>query len=151
MVLTSAAKKIKFSDKIRDACDFDFGLRLASTYSKFYFSNKYTSKYRSTDIAVSKKEDNIAALETYLLLKSLKLSNILNLFRKEAMIKLAPIIISYYAKNQEKKKALKIYFSEYYPIKKRFGLHGIYYLFLILSPNFIIKKVISFVSLIKKI
>ena len=142
MVLSSAARSIKYKerDEVGDACDYDFGIRLALNFDKFYFINKYTAKYRITDGSICRQ--NSLPMSEYMcsMLQSLMQSPELAESSKQAcrhMLKsLAPLALKSCAIKGRKKEALNIYLSEFYSLKKRLSLQGIYYLMLIFFPGF---------------
>ena len=144
MILSSAARSTKYRDesevKTNRWCDFDFGIRLASKFEKFYFLDRCTAKYRLTDISVSSAGKPVYM---YPVIESLQVEDSIKSAKKKALQALAPQVVRNYAIRQEKSSALRIYFSENYSLKRRLSLQGIYHLLLIMSP--------SFESLLKKI
>lgn len=151
MVLSSAAKSVKWRsrEEVGEACDFDFGVRLASKYKKFYFINDYVSKYRLSDESISKSYDGSFEFDIFNILDRMTVPNPVAHVRKFSMTLTAQGAVLQHIKLGEKKKALNIYLSQYYPLKKRFGLKGIYHLLLIILPNFIACRIINFRKFVK--
>lgn len=138
MILTSAARSIKYreKDKVGDACDYDFGIRLALKFEKFYFLNKYTAKYRITDGSILRTNSAKIAEYMYSIAQPLKLPKSSQQVRQQVLGRLAPLALKSYAVEGRKKEALNIYLSEFYSMKRRFSLKGLYYLLLIFFPGF---------------
>jgi glycosyltransferase involved in cell wall biosynthesis len=146
MVLSAAAKSIKYRDRniVGDACDQDFGIRLGMAFDKFYFLNKYTSKYRiTTTSSVSNKEDCKIAEFMYPMIEALSLPESSEYARKCALKNLAPLAIKSYALQGRKKEAWNIYFSENFSLIKRAAPGGIYLLLLSLLPVNFSKKILQ--------
>lgn len=138
MLLSSAARSIKYreKDEVGDSCDYDFGIRLALNYDKFYFLNKYTAKYRITDGSICRCNSLKMAEFMCSMLQSPELPESSQPACREMLEKLAPLILKSYALEGRKKEALNIYLSEFYSMKRRLSLKGLYYLLLIFSPVF---------------
>lgn len=136
MVRSSAARKTKYraEDEVGTSrwCDFDFGIRLASTFDKFYFVNEFTAKYRLTDESIS-GQDRPAYM--YPLIKSLYVDEPAAWAQREALERLAPTVVRNYAHLGQRREAWRIYKSEFYSSKRRNSLKGLYHLLLIASPS----------------
>jgi glycosyltransferase involved in cell wall biosynthesis len=136
MVLTSAAREVGFraASIVGDGCDFDFGLRLGLLAKEFYFINEYTAQYRISETAVSTKYDNNAASKKFELLTSLNLTGELDKLRKKILQKDAQMVVSQYLRLHQRKQAWKIFISQYYPIRQRTSLRGLWHLTRLLLP-----------------
>ncbi|HTE28216.1 glycosyltransferase family 2 protein [Flavitalea sp.] len=64
LIRTELARELRYRN-IKDACDFDFGLRLGLTGAKMYFKDHYVAKYRISDVSVSKSQTNDSALYAF--------------------------------------------------------------------------------------
>jgi len=136
MILSALAKDVKFrevEDNGNRFCDFDFGIRLASKHEKFYFLDKYTAKYRITDISIA----SIGSPDLYMykLVASVQAEETAEWAKKKALEKLAPRSIYDYALNRKRWQGLRIFFSSNYGLKKRVSFKGIYLFLLILFPK----------------
>jgi len=134
MILSSAARRTKYKreSEVGDACDYEFGIRLALAFENFYFLNQYTAKYRLTNVSVTSNARTAEYM--YPIMQSLTLPESAEHARRLTLERLAPVAIKSYALQGRKKEALNIYFSEFYSSKRRFSLKGIYHRLLILSP-----------------
>jgi Predicted glycosyltransferases len=125
LLLTEAAQRVLYRSESEFGtnrwCDFDFGIRLAQQYEKFYFLNKYTAKYRLTSESVSKH-----GYPTYMypLIEELEVSPDTIWAKDVALKRLAPIVIYNYARLGAWKTALRIFCSRYYPLRKRASPSG---------------------------
>lgn len=135
MLLTKAAQHIRYRDRseVSDACDFDFGLRLANSYEKFYFVNEYTAMYRLTATAVSSQ--NSHSHITYGLLESLTVPPELAEIRGDRLCTYASPAINEWLSIGNQSAAHKIYTSPYHSWSKRLTLRGIIQFLLIICPR----------------
>jgi glycosyltransferase involved in cell wall biosynthesis len=127
MVLSSAAKAIKWRsyEEVGDAGDFDFGLRLSMEYPNFFFLDKYTAKYRLSNVSISKNNARMAAAQSFNIIQNTAFPEEL-LWAKEYELKReAPIAIIELINLGKRKQALDIYFSQYHPLSTRLSLGGI--------------------------
>jgi glycosyltransferase involved in cell wall biosynthesis len=136
MVLSSFARRIPWrtKDEVGNGCEFDFGLRLSLAAHKFYFLDQYTAKYRITDVSMSGSFDDDALAQRYKIVCSLSVPNEIKPAREKILRDIAVPVTSYYLNHGNRKEALKIYLSEYYPKNNRFSFRGIYHLLLFLLP-----------------
>lgn len=138
MILSSAARSIKYREKneVGNACDYDFGIRLALDFDKFYVLNKYTAKYRLTDVSITNSKNSQVNEYAYSMVNALKLPESYQDVRRQVLKRLAPLALKVYALQGKKKEALSIYSSEFYSLNNKFSLRGLYYLLLIFFPRF---------------
>jgi len=85
MILTGVAKAIRYHDTatVGDACDYDFGLRLASNHAQFFFLNQFTAQYRLTESSIS-AGNNISNV-VYQIVEALDLPEDLEGIRRERL------------------------------------------------------------------
>jgi glycosyltransferase involved in cell wall biosynthesis len=143
MVLASAAKAIKWRSykEVGDAGDFDFGLRLSMQYPNFFFLDKYTAKYRLSNVSISKNDARMAAAQSFDIIRNTVFSEDL-LWAKEYELKReAPIAIIELINLGKRKQALDIYFSQYHPLSARLSLGGIRRFIKIFLPQSIRKLI----------
>ncbi|HIK06635.1 MAG TPA: glycosyltransferase family 2 protein [Trichormus sp. M33_DOE_039] len=137
MILASAAKAIKYLSEAGNAGDFDFGLRLSLKYSSFFFLDKYTAKYRLSNVSISKTTDSTA--KSFYIILNTAFPEELSWAKEYELKREASTAIIQLINYGKKKQALDIYFSQYYPLYKRFSLGGIRRLVKILLPQSIEK------------
>lgn len=134
MILSAAAKEIKYRDQ-RRWCDYDFSIRLALKHAKFFFLDEYTSKYRLTSASVSKSSSKTESLGyLYWYIESLKVPENVDWAKEASLKRIAPLVLLNHVFRSERKEALKIFFSRYYPLKKRIALKGLYHFLGIFFP-----------------
>ena len=135
MVLTQAARNTRYRDRseVSNACDFDFGLRLAETYDQFYFVNHYTALYRLTTEAVSSQ--NTHSHITYELIAALTVPEDVEAIRSDRLRTYASAAINEWLSIGNQAAAYKIYTSLYHPWSKRFTSRGLVQLLLIVCPQ----------------
>lgn len=137
MLLSSAARHTRYRDESEIGtnrwCDFDFGIRLASTFDDFYFLAKYTSQYRLTDISVSCQGNPVYM---YPMIEAMDVGEYARWAKEKALNRLAPLVVHNYAVSGHKLEALRILTSKNYTFNRRFSLQGIYHFIIIFCPNF---------------
>ncbi len=137
MITTSAAKAILWrpAKEVGNGAEFDFGLRLGLAYSKFYFLDTYTAKYRKTSgqsISGSSKDD--AALQSYRIIQNVPLPPDAEDARAELLSRFAPRALMQAIRLGKKREAWSIYLSKNHGWSKRFSLGGVRRLGLLLKP-----------------
>ena len=137
MILASAAKAIKWSsyEEVGDAGDFDFGLRLSLAYSNFFFLDKYTAKYRLSDVSISKSDGRRAASQSFDIILNTDFPEDLSWAKEYELKREAPIAIIELINLGKRKQALDIYFGKYHSLSKRLSLGGIRRLLKIFLPR----------------
>ncbi|BAU11546.1 glycosyl transferase family protein [Leptolyngbya sp. NIES-3755] len=139
LITTKAAKQVGYRNHTRDerrvgdACDFDFGLRLASHNSHLFFLDEYTAKYRLTDVSVGQGR-NCQHL-AYDLVRSIKLPEELEPTRQAVLHRYAAPAIQRWIQLGEKRDALDIFLSDSYSWTQRLSLKGLLQLLLIACPH----------------
>ncbi|MGV0024934.1 glycosyltransferase family 2 protein [Phormidesmis priestleyi] len=135
MLLTHVARMIRYRNTpdVGDACDFDFGLRLASTSPPFFFLNQYTAKYRLTEKSIS-SGDNHSDL-VYRLIEALELPEELESIRSERLKQAAPSAINRWLTIGDKASAYRVYRSAHYPWSKRLAPKGLIQAVLLACPT----------------
>ena len=154
MALTAIAKQVRYraTSNVGDACDFDFGLQLASSYEKFFFLNQFTAMYRLTNISVS-RASNYSNL-SYQLIKSLQVPDELKTFQGKRLQEYASPAINKWLALGNRYEAHQIYISKYYPWVKRLSPTGLIQAFLLICPiNFSVAsiKLLKQLKLIKTV
>jgi glycosyltransferase involved in cell wall biosynthesis len=143
LVRAELAKSIGYRDspEVSHACDYDFGLRLAASANRFYFLNQFTAAYRVTEISILR--DNNYTNITYELISSIPLPIELEGCRDERLQKYASPAINRWLHMNQKKAALRIYFSKHYSWRRRISAVGIVQIFLFLMPSQITLLILS--------
>ncbi|WP_055076518.1 glycosyltransferase family A protein [Pseudanabaena sp. 'Roaring Creek'] len=137
MVLASAARAIRWRsyEEVGTGGDFDFSLRLSLEYSNFFFLDKYTAKYRLSNISVSKSSSDDAAAQAFYLTLNTEVTEDIAWAREHELNRAAPIAILQSINLGKKKQAFDIYFSKYHPLSKRLSLGGMRRLLKLLLPR----------------
>lgn len=128
---TEIGKKVGYRnyEEVGDACDFDFIIRLVIIGNcKLFFIYDEISAYRLSDTSVSKSKSYNSIIYKHKILNELNLQDKNPLVYKKLIIKDLNILCGYYANNKLKSELRKLYFSNYYPLNKRFTVRGIYHL-----------------------
>jgi FkbM family methyltransferase len=118
---------VGYSDhpNVGDACDLDFGIRLAADSGAFFFLDQYTAKYRVTGVSVSRKADNNAAISAYNLIAEVSLPPDLEPLRRDRLASYAPMVVSGLLAGGDKKTARQVYASANYPWWRRLSARGL--------------------------
>lgn len=124
MLKSLIAKDNKYSDDAKDACDYEFALRLGVKNYKMFFVNQYTGYYRVTSESVSASRDNDAALTAYNFAKKTKVPEESIKFKNKWMRNQAPIACMQAIDLKNKKEAISIYLDQWHR-KSIFTLGGI--------------------------
>jgi hypothetical protein len=84
---------VGYSDapEVGEACDADFGFRLATLGCPFYFVNKYTAAYRSTEQSVSSDGLKVLLAKLYFLVRNAVVPAEVEPFRRKRLRELAPV------------------------------------------------------------
>ena len=135
MILTDVAKATRYRDTamVGDACDYDFGLRLASNQAQFFFLNQFTALYRLTETSIS--ADNNISDVVYQIVEALDLPEELEEFRRERLEGRAASAITRWLTIGDKASAYRVYRSDYYPWSKRLAPKGLIQAVLLACPT----------------
>ncbi|MBD2329619.1 glycosyltransferase family 2 protein [Alkalinema sp. FACHB-956] len=135
MILTEVARAVGYRDgaTVGDACDYDFGLRIAKNQSAFYFIDKYVSAYRLTDNSIL-RNNNYSDI-TFNLVKELDLPASIEPSRRERLQQYASPAVSKLLKKGRKKQALAIYMSDHYTLQNRLSVKGFIHFVLLCLPG----------------
>ena len=125
MVLSSAAKAVKWRTEAGYGGDFDFGLRLSLEYSNFFFLDKYTAKYRLSKVSISSNINDDSTAQSFDIIRNTNFSEELSWAKEYELKREASTAIIQLLNVGKKAQALDIYFSQYYPLSKRLSLGGI--------------------------
>jgi hypothetical protein len=113
--------------------EYDFGLRLTSIYSKFYFVNVFTAKYRRTEgDSISGSKLNDSALQSYRILRSLEVPPESMSCKSAKLQDLALVAIMQAIRTGKKAEAWTMYLSADHPWKRRLSPGGIRKLLMLL-------------------
>lgn len=125
MITTAAARETLYSTapEVGDACDYDFGLRLAASYESFYFLDKFTAAYRLTPVSISSA--NSCAHLSYDLTRSTQIPAELRGVRDARLRRYAAPAVSAWLRLGEGAKARQVFLSEHYPGRQRWSPRGL--------------------------
>ena len=141
MILASAAKAIKWRsyEEVGNGGEFDFSLRLAFEYSNFFFLDKYTAKYRLSQVSISSNINDDSTAQSFNIILNTDFPEELSWAKEYELKREASTAIIQLINVGKKKQSLDIYFSQYYPLFKRLSLGGIRRLMKVLLPRSIEK------------
>ncbi|MFL6643667.1 MAG: glycosyltransferase family 2 protein [Paraburkholderia fungorum] len=130
MANADLVKRIGYTDQYGTCCDFVFGTELCLAAREVFYLHEYVSVYRKTATSIShstRGTTNSAPVSAYAFVKTLRLPPQLEPSRKLALRRLAPIVVSVHAKNQQVAPGLKILFTHLfaynYGLSMRFCYH----------------------------
>lgn len=135
LIRAEAARSVRYRaiPEVGDACDFDFGLRVAQQYDGFFYLDEYLHKYRQTEVSVL-RGNNYQHL-TYALIEALRLPPELEPVRSERLRAKASGAINKWLTLGEKHHARRIYSSQYYPWSQRLSPRGLMQALLLSCPT----------------
>ena len=133
MVKTAAARRLGYREdpRVGHACDYDFGLRLATAYDGFFFLDRYTARYRMTGASIS-GENNYANL-TFDLAADLDLPPELEALRSQRLRGSAVQAVTGWLERGDRRAALRVYGSTAYGWKRRLSAQGVLHAILLCS------------------
>lgn len=130
MANADLVKRIGYTDQYGTCCDFVFGTELCLAAREVFYLHEYVSVYRKTATSIShstRGTTSSAPVSAYAFVKALRLPPQLEPSRKLALRRLAPIVVSVHAKNQQAALGLKILFTHLfaynYGLSMRFCYH----------------------------
>lgn len=130
MANADLVKRIGYTDQYGTCCDFVFGTELCLAAREVFYLHEYVSVYRKTAVSIShstRGTTGSAPVSAYAFVKALNLPPQLEPSRKLALRRLAPIVVSVHAKNQQAAPGLKILFTHLfaynYGLSMRFYYH----------------------------
>jgi len=134
LLRTDVARAIRYrtDPSVGDACDFDFGLRLAAAVDGFYFLDQYTAKYRVAGRSVS-TGNNYTNL-TFDLLAGAKLPDDLEEFRQSLLRRYAQPAVNKWLAIGDRRAALRVFRSSAYGWRRRAAVTGLLHAGLLLCP-----------------
>jgi glycosyltransferase involved in cell wall biosynthesis len=135
LVRTDVARAVRYrtGSAVGDACDFDFGLRLAAAADGFYFLDKYTAKDRMTIQSIS-TGNNYTNL-TFDLLANAELPEDLEDVRQTQKRKYSRPAVTKWLRVGNRRSALRVYLSSAYGWRQRASAIGLLHLGLLLCPS----------------
>jgi glycosyltransferase involved in cell wall biosynthesis len=141
MILASAAKAIKWRSyqEVGNGGEFDFSLRFGFEYSNFFFLDKYTAKYRITNNSMSSNINDDSTAQSFQIILNTNFPEELSWAKEDELNREASTAIIQLINVGKKQQALDIYFSQYYPLFRRFSLGGIRRLIKLFLPRAIEK------------
>jgi glycosyltransferase involved in cell wall biosynthesis len=145
LVLTEACRRIRYrpASEMPCGCDTDFGLRLGIAYDAAgaMFIDTLTTAYRNSLVSVSTDATQQAVLmpldksRLFDTIGDLKLPPQIEYAREVALASLATGAIKGYSLRGFQRQALRVFFSRFYPMRKRLSIRGCYLLLVIALPR----------------
>jgi glycosyltransferase involved in cell wall biosynthesis len=141
IVRTAAARRVGYrcDPKVGDACDLDFGIRLAADGGAFFFLDQYTAKYRTTEVSVLRSAGNNIAILAYNLIADVALPPELEPVRRDRLARYAPMVVSGLLAQGDKKSAWRVYTSGTYPWRRRMSPRGLFQAWLFALPSDLVR------------
>lgn len=143
LLRTTVARAVRYltSSAVGDACDFDFGLRLAAASKGFEFLDRYTTKYRVAGPSISTGNNYTHLM--FDLLANAELPDDLEDIRKTEMRKYAQSATNKWLSLGKRRPALRVYLSSAYGWRRRASVKGLLHVCLLLCPAVITQWLIS--------
>ncbi|WP_145113279.1 glycosyltransferase family 2 protein [Botrimarina mediterranea] len=136
LVATDKAKAIGFREKteVGDACDTDFGVRLAiaNPGPRFYLTATYTAEYRITRMAISRTSKSTA--DYYRFLLRLEVPEASEQTKQTVLTHIAANAAGQLARQGARQEAMSVYLSRWYGWRRRLSPRGLSHLARILLP-----------------
>jgi glycosyltransferase involved in cell wall biosynthesis len=134
MANADLVKRISYRDDVGTCCDYVFGSELCLAASQVAYLHRYVSYYRKTDASISGSTRGSAfsaSLTAFEFVSRLTLDASLEPARRLALRRLAPIVVSLYAKNDAPLAALRVAMGHLYAYAYGFDARLYYHLSLI--------------------
>lgn len=135
LLQTAAARAILWRPAVRNACEFDFQLRLCFQFRGFCFVNAYTMHCRRTNVGMSQSKLDDAALISFRLLHETLLPEEAEKLRRMKLQELAPPAAMQALQAGDRAEAMRIYWGEFYPWRRRLSALGIWQLGRLILPE----------------
>jgi glycosyltransferase involved in cell wall biosynthesis len=150
MIRSSIAREVRYRDdaSVGDACDFDFGLRLAGIADGFYFLDQYTAKYRLTGVSLS--TGNNCTNLTFDLLVAADLPSELEPTRCERLQTYAIPAVNQWLQLGNWRAAFRVYTSSVYGWTKRLSPQGLAQAALLCCPPVLSKRTVAVLRRIRR-
>lgn len=145
IVRADAARRVGYRDDpfVGDACDLDFGIRLASDGGGFFFLDQYTAKYRITGASVTRKAENNSVVSAYNLIAEVPLPPELELIRRDQLVRYCPMVVTGLLARGDKKSAWQAYTSADYPWRRRLSPRGLFHAGLLALPVDLVRALLA--------
>jgi glycosyltransferase involved in cell wall biosynthesis len=127
-------KRVGYRDDVGTCCDYVFGSELCLAASLVYYLHRYVSYYRKSDVSISRSTRGstcAASLTAFQFVSGLTLDESLEPARRQALRRLAPIVVSLHAKNASPLAALRVALGHPYAYAYGFDARFYYHLSLI--------------------
>ncbi len=135
---TVAARTILWRPAMRNACEFDFQLRLCLQFRGFFFVNQYTMQCRRSNVAMSQSQMDDSALSSFRLLHETLLPEEAEDLRRMKLQEFAPRAAMQAMQTGDRAGALRIYWGEFYPWRRRLTPLGIWQLGRFILPEAVV-------------
>lgn len=135
LIPTRLAQSVRYEseDVCGNACDADFMIRVARTGIEFYYFDEYVTAYRLSAESIT-TSGNLSSAYFRLLVRLAdepELRNSVNV----AMTRVSISALKEYALVNRRSDAWNIYWSQWYPWRRRLTLKGLYHMMFILWPR----------------
>tara|TARA_R110000868_G_scaffold9301_5_gene46707 strand:- start:292 stop:1200 length:909 start_codon:yes stop_codon:yes gene_type:complete len=124
IIKSHIAKENGYREEAKDACDYEFGLRLGIKNYTMHFINKFTAYYRESNTSLSNNTYNNAGLTSYQIAKNTPVPESSLVLKNRWMLSKSPIACVQAINLSNKKEAWAIYFDPWHR-KKIFTLGGL--------------------------
>jgi hypothetical protein len=137
---TSAARAILWRPAVSHGCEFDFQLRLCLQFRGFCFVNRYTMQCRITSVSVSRSKTDDTALSAFRVLEKAVLPEEAEGLRGMKLREVAPRAAMQALQTGDRAEALRIYWGESYPWRRRLTRLGIWQLGRLILPEALVDR-----------
>ena len=134
-------KRVGYRHDVGTCCDFVFGAELCIEAKHVYYLHRYVSFYRHGEVSISNSTRGTlhsAPIKAFEFVKGLQLSPLLEPARRTSLRRLAPIVVSLYARNHSPLVALRIAIAHLYAY--RYGMSARFYYHLSLIARSLITR-----------
>jgi glycosyltransferase involved in cell wall biosynthesis len=134
MANADLVKRVSYRDDVGMCCDYVFGSELCLAAKQVAYLHRYVSYYRKTEVSISHSTRGstfAASMTAFEFVTGLELDASLEPARRLALKRLAPIVVSLYAKNDAPLTALRVAFEHAYAYAYGFDARFYYHLSLI--------------------
>ncbi|MDE1184399.1 glycosyltransferase [Paraburkholderia sp.] len=135
LIDTLSARAIGYdaTDRVLDACDFDFGLRLCCAASGVCFVDEFIAMSRETEQSISRHA--LPAMHAYAALAATDVPADARAAREAALRRLAPRAASAFARAGQAAVAWRILLSSRYPMRERLSARFVFHAMLALRAT----------------
>jgi hypothetical protein len=111
LIDAKVAKEIRYG-KVKNACDFDFGLRLGRAGVRMYYVDRYVAKYRIAGNTVSTSKHNDAALYAFKAVEQIHVDGPSRKIKEKWLRSRSGVAVGQAISNHEYEEAVRLFFHK---------------------------------------